>query len=102
MTTGDHGFPTHHRTAQPALFRGYPTTIEGYPQLHEYFRTSQVPLLAVWGDRDEIFGPDGARAFSQRLLEAEVHLLPAGHFALETHLGAISGYIHGFLGPVTG
>jgi pimeloyl-ACP methyl ester carboxylesterase len=85
---------------QLALFRDYPTNIDGYPQLQEYFRTSQVPVLAVWGERDEIFGPDGARAFSRDLPDAEVHLLPAGHFALETHLDAISGYIHGFLGRV--
>ncbi len=85
---------------QLALFRDYPTNIEGYPQLQEYFRNSQVPLLAVWGERDEIFGPDGARAFSRDLPDAEVHLLPAGHFALETHLDAISGYTHGFLGRV--
>ncbi|MFE1521084.1 alpha/beta fold hydrolase [[Kitasatospora] papulosa] len=85
---------------QLALFRDYPTNIEGYPQLQEYFRTSQVPLLAVWGEKDEIFGPDGARAFSRDLPDAEVHLLNAGHFALETHLDAISGYIRGFLGRV--
>ncbi|MFJ2398196.1 alpha/beta fold hydrolase [Streptomyces sp. NPDC087843] len=85
---------------QLALFRDYPTNIDGYPQLQEYFRTSQVPLLAVWGAGDEIFGPDGARAFTRDLPDAEVHLLPAGHFALETHLDAISGYIHGFLGRV--
>ncbi|MFD3450726.1 alpha/beta fold hydrolase [Streptomyces sp. NPDC058691] len=85
---------------QLALFRNYPTNIDGYPQLQEYFRTSQVPLLAVWGERDEIFGPDGARAFTRDLPNAEVHLLPAGHFALETHLNTISGYIHGFLGRV--
>lgn len=61
---------------------------------------SQVPLLAVWGAGDEIFGPDGARAFTRDLPDWEVHLLPAEHFALETRLDAISGYIHGFLGRV--
>lgn len=85
---------------QLALFRNYPSNIEGYPRLQEYFRTSQVPLLAVWGENDEIFGPDGARAFARDLPDAEIHLLPAGHFALETHLDAINGYIHGFLGRV--
>ncbi|MFC4033197.1 alpha/beta fold hydrolase [Streptomyces polygonati] len=85
---------------QLALFRDYPSNIDGYPKLQEYFRTSQVPLLAVWGAGDEIFGPDGTRAFSHDLPDAEVHLLPAGHFALETHLDAISGYIRGFLGRV--
>ncbi|MEU8006015.1 alpha/beta hydrolase [Catellatospora sp. NPDC049111] len=81
---------------QLKLFHDYPTNIDGYPQLQEYFRTSQVPLLAVWGANDEIFGPDGARAFQRDLPDADIHLLDAGHFALETHLDAIAGYIRGF------
>ncbi|MYS20689.1 Pimeloyl-ACP methyl ester carboxylesterase [Streptomyces sp. DvalAA-14] len=85
---------------QLALFRDYPSNIDGYPQVQEYFRTSQVPLLAVWGEGDEIFAPDGARAFSRDLPDAEVDLLPAGHFALETHLDEITGYMRGFLGRV--
>ncbi|MER6273600.1 hypothetical protein [Streptomyces sp900105755] len=59
-----------------------------------------MPPPAVWGERDEVFGLGGARAFSCNLPEDEVHLLPAGHFALETYLDAFSGYIHGFLGRV--
>ncbi|GAA1391567.1 alpha/beta fold hydrolase [Catellatospora chokoriensis] len=83
---------------QLKLFHDYPTNIDGYPKLQEYFRSSQVPLLAVWGANDEIFGPDGARAFQRDLPDADIHLLDAGHFALETHLDAITGYIRGFLG----
>lgn len=49
--------------------------------MREYFRTSQVPLLAVWGRNDEIFGPDGATAFTRDLPDTEVHLLDPGHFA---------------------
>jgi pimeloyl-ACP methyl ester carboxylesterase len=85
---------------QLALFRDYPTNVEGYPKLQEYFRTSQIPLLAVWGEGDEIFGPDGARAFQRDLPDAEIHLLRAGHFALESQLDTITGYIRGFLGRV--
>jgi len=33
-------------------------------KLHDYLRESRVPVLAVWGRGDEIFGPDGARAFA--------------------------------------
>jgi pimeloyl-ACP methyl ester carboxylesterase len=80
--------------------RNYPTNVDLYPRVLEYFRTSQVPLLAVWGGNDEIFGPDGARAFQRDLPDAEIHLLDTGHFALESHLDAITGYIRGFLGRV--
>jgi pimeloyl-ACP methyl ester carboxylesterase len=85
---------------QLQLFRDYSTNVDLYPVVHDYFRTSQVPLLAVWGGNDGIFGPDGARAFQRDLPKAEIHLLDSGHFALESHLDAISGYIRGFLGRV--
>ncbi|GII52160.1 hydrolase [Planotetraspora thailandica] len=87
---------------QLALFRDYVSNLEVYPRLHEYFRTSQVPLLAVWGAGDGIFGPDGARAFARDLSDAEIHLLDAGHFALESELDTIAGYMRGFLGRVVG
>lgn len=86
---------------QLALFRNYPTNVALYPQLQQYFRDSQVPLLAVWGANDEIFGPDGARAFQRDLPDAEIHLLESGHFALESHLEEIAGYIRDFLARVT-
>ncbi|MFD8650961.1 alpha/beta fold hydrolase [Streptomyces mirabilis] len=86
---------------QLALFRNYPTNVALYPQLQQYLRDSQVPLLAVWGANDEIFGPDGARAFQRDLPDAEIHLLESGHFALESHLEEIAGYIRDFLARVT-
>jgi len=85
---------------QQALLADYHHNIGRYPKFHEYFRTSQVPLLAVWGGNDEIFVADGARAYARDLPDAEIHLLDSGHFALETHLDAIAGYIRGFLGRV--
>ncbi|MDH6623642.1 pimeloyl-ACP methyl ester carboxylesterase [Streptomyces sp. LBL] len=61
-------------------------------------RERQVPLLAVWGAGDEIFGPDGARAFTRDLPDAEIHLVPGGgHFLLESHLDTVAGYVRGFL-----
>ena len=84
---------------QLALFRDYATNPPLYPAVHEYFRTSQVPLLAVWGAGDAIFGPDGARAFTRDLPDAEVHLVESGaHFLLESHLDTVAGYVRGFLG----
>ncbi|MFF1260951.1 MULTISPECIES: alpha/beta fold hydrolase [unclassified Streptomyces] len=85
---------------QLKLFRDYPTNVDLYPQVHQYFRNSQVPLLAVWGANDEIFGPDGARAFAQDLPDAEIHLLESGHFALESHLQIITEHIRDFLARV--
>ncbi|GAA1987948.1 alpha/beta hydrolase [Isoptericola halotolerans] len=83
---------------QLQLFRDYATNPPLYPALHEYFRASQVPLLAVWGENDEIFGPDGARAFSADLPDARIELLPGGHFLLESHLDEVTAVIRDFLG----
>src|SRR5215472_5583748 len=83
---------------QLALFRDYATNPPLYPAVHEYFRTTQVPLLAIWGAGDRIFGPEGARAFANDLPNAEIHLLDGGHFLLESELDTAVGYIRGFLG----
>ncbi|MEV8320635.1 alpha/beta fold hydrolase [Streptomyces sp. NPDC059900] len=82
---------------QLSLIGDYGSNIGLYPAFQEYFRTSRVPLLAAWGAHDEIFVRDGALAFLRDLPEAEVHLLPAGHFALETHAAQIAGLIDDFL-----
>ncbi|MFD5648981.1 alpha/beta fold hydrolase [Streptomyces sp. NPDC127039] len=87
---------------QLALFRDYRTNRPLYPLLHEFLRTSGVPVLAVWGRNDEIFGPDGAQAFARDAKDAEIHLIDGGHFLLESHLDVVAGYLRGFLGRVLG
>jgi pimeloyl-ACP methyl ester carboxylesterase len=87
---------------QLTLFRDYATNPPLYPAVHDYFRSSQVPLLAIWGAGDEIFGPDGAKAFARDLPDAEIHLIDGGHFLLESALDTALGYIRGFLGRTAG
>ncbi|TDZ77020.1 alpha/beta fold hydrolase [Mycobacteroides salmoniphilum] len=82
---------------QLALFRDYATNAPMYPALHEYLRSSGVPLLAVWGRNDPIFGPDGARAFGRDARDAEIHLLDGGHFLLETAGAQVADLIAAFL-----
>jgi pimeloyl-ACP methyl ester carboxylesterase len=82
---------------QLKLFRDYATNAPLYPRLQEYLRASQVPLLAVWGRGDEIFGPSGATAFSADLPDAEIHLLDGGHFLLESALDEAASPIQKFL-----
>jgi pimeloyl-ACP methyl ester carboxylesterase len=85
---------------QLKLFADYVTNLAIYPRLHEYLRASQVPVLAVWGRNDEIFGPDGARAFADDVPDAEIHLLDGGHFLLESALDEVADRIRVFLGAV--
>ena len=83
---------------QLSLFADYAANLPLYPKLHAYLRDSRVPVLAVWGRNDEIFGPDGARAFAADAPNAEIHLLDGGHFLLESQLDTAAAYIRGFLG----
>lgn len=85
---------------QLALYADYPTNRDLYPILHETFRQHPVPLLAVWGENDEIFGPDGARAFTRDLPDARVELLDGGHFLLESHLDEVAASMNDFLEEV--
>ena len=75
----------------------YQSNVALYPKFQEYFRTRQPPLLAVWGKNDPFFLPAGAKAFTRDTPEAEVHLLDAGHFALESQGPEIAAIIRGFL-----
>lgn len=82
---------------QLALFRDYASNPPLYPAVHEYFRESGVPLLAVWGRNDPIFGPHGAAAFKVDLPNAEIHLIDGGHFLLESALDEALPLIRAFL-----
>jgi pimeloyl-ACP methyl ester carboxylesterase len=83
--------------AHVALLGKYSTNRDLYPTLQQYFRDSQVPLLAVWGKNDLIFIHPGATAFGRDLPNAEIHLLDGGHFLLESHLEEAGGLIRDFL-----
>ncbi|MGI5422086.1 alpha/beta fold hydrolase [Actinomadura luteofluorescens] len=83
---------------QLALLADYASNLPLYPKLHAWLRDSGVPVLAVWGRGDEIFRPEGALAFAQDAPGAEIHLLDAGHFLLESHLDVAAAHIRGFLG----
>jgi len=85
---------------QLQLFWDYQFNLDGYPAFQEYFRTHQPPTLVTWGRNDEIFGAAGAEAYARDLPNAEIHLLDAGHFALETHGQEIAARIRDFLNRV--
>jgi pimeloyl-ACP methyl ester carboxylesterase len=86
---------------QLKLFVDYATNVRLYPTVHQYFRDSQVPLLAVWGNGDGGFGPAGAQAFADDLPNAQIHLLDGGHFLLESALDDVVGLLRNFLEGVS-
>lgn len=82
---------------QLALFRDYATNRTLYPAVHDWLRTSGVPVLVIWGRNDEIFAAAGASAFLEHSPEARVELVDGGHFLLESHLDEVAGTIRGWL-----
>ena len=80
------------------LILSYRTNVALYPEFQAYFREHRPPLLAVWGRNDPFFIPPGAEAFRRDIPEAEIHLMDAGHFALETHHEEIAALMRDFLG----
>jgi pimeloyl-ACP methyl ester carboxylesterase len=82
---------------QFALHSNYGSNVERYDDWHAYFRAYLPRTLIVWGEGDPVFDPAGARAYLTDLPAAELHLLDAGHFALETNAGEIGAYIRAFL-----
>jgi pimeloyl-ACP methyl ester carboxylesterase len=79
------------------LFGDYKSNVALYPKFQEYLRAHKPPLLAVWGKNDPFFLPPGAEAFKRDNPNATVMFLDTGHFALETHAGAIASAIRDFL-----
>lgn len=79
------------------LLGDYRSNVALYPRIQAYFRTHRPPTLAVWGRNDPFFLPAGAEAFRRDNPDAEVRFVDAGHFALETHLDEIAGYVRAFL-----
>jgi pimeloyl-ACP methyl ester carboxylesterase len=88
------------REVQLDLLADYRTNVELYPQFQAFFRERRPPTLIVWGRQDVFFTPAGATAYRRDLPDAELHLLDAGHFALETHGPEIASLIRDFLGRV--
>lgn len=82
------------------LFLDYRNNVALYPAFQEYFRKSQPPLLAIWGEHDAFFIPPGAKAFQRDLPKAQVQMLNTGHFALETHVIEVADAMKKFLSGI--
>jgi pimeloyl-ACP methyl ester carboxylesterase len=80
------------------LFHDYQTNVASYPRWQAYLRERQPPTLVVWGKHDPSFTIAGAVAYAEDVATAEVHLLDAGHFALDEAAPQIAELIGGFLG----
>lgn len=82
---------------QDDLIFDYRTNVALYPEFQKYLRDNRPPLLAVWGENDPSFIPEGAKAFKKDLPDAEIHFVLSGHFALESHCNEIAALMIDFL-----
>lgn len=82
---------------QSDLIFDYQNNVKLYPEFQKYLRRYQPPLLAVWGKNDPSFIPAGAKSFQKDLINAEIHLVDSGHFALESCCEEIAEYIKKWL-----
>ncbi|AFC86504.1 alpha/beta fold hydrolase [Frateuria aurantia] len=80
------------------LFYDYQNNLKLYPAFQQFFRTTKLPTLAIWGKGDPFFIPAGAEAYQRDNPNAVVELLDTGHFALETHVQYIADRIVEVLG----
>lgn len=85
------------RMIQVRLYQDYQNNIDSYPRWQKLLRERQYPALIVWGKNDPAFIAPGAEAYLKDLPDAELHLLDAGHFALEEKPDEIARHILEFM-----
>ena len=82
---------------QTDLFYDYRTNVASYPAWQHWLREHRPPLLVVWGRYDPSFQVDEAKAYLRDVPGAEVHVIDAGHFALDEQPDQVADLTRGFL-----
>ncbi len=86
------------RELQAALLYDYQTNVSSYPQWQAWLRQHQPPTLVMWGRYDPSFIVPGAEGYKRDLPNCELHLLDAGHFALDEKVDEVARLMIDFLG----
>ena len=82
---------------QAALFLDYRTNVTSYPLWQKWLRKVQPPTLVVWGKYDPSFNVAGATAYADDVPRAEIHIIEAGHFALDEATDQVASLVGTFL-----
>jgi len=82
---------------QAQLLYDYQNNIASYPAWQAWLREHEPPTLVVWGRNDPSFIAKGAESFARDVPHAQIHLLDAGHFALDEQTDEIARLIIQFL-----
>ena len=83
---------------QSDLFYDYRTNVTAYPTWQQWMRKTQPRLLVIWGKYDLSFDISEPEAYRRDVPDAQVHVLQAGHFALDTAADEIATLVRDFMG----
>jgi pimeloyl-ACP methyl ester carboxylesterase len=87
---------------QSDLFYDYRNNVVAYPSWQAWMQKTQPRLLVIWGRYDQSFDLSEPEAYRRDVPKAEVHVLDAGHFALDTKADEIATLVRRFAaGPAT-
>jgi pimeloyl-ACP methyl ester carboxylesterase len=87
---------------QSDLFHDYRTNVASYPAWQAWLKKHQPPTLVLWGKYDPSFQIAEVEAYRRDIPDAEIHILSAGHFALDDKPEEIAVFVRGFLGRSLG
>ena len=82
---------------QSDLFYDYRTNVDAYPKWRAWMQKTQPRLLVIWGKHGLSFDPGEPERYRKDVAKAEVHLLDAGHFALDMKADEISALVKTFM-----
>jgi|SRR5450631_1768051 len=82
---------------QTDLFYDYRTNVDGYPKWQAWMREMQPRLQVIWGKYDPSFDISEPEAYRRDVPNAQVHILDAGHFALDTAADQIAQLVRDFM-----
>jgi len=82
---------------QSDLFYDYRTNVDAYPKWQAWLQKTQPKLLVLWGKHDPSFDIGEPERYRRDVPNAEVHILDAGHFALDTRADEIAALVHEFM-----
>jgi pimeloyl-ACP methyl ester carboxylesterase len=79
------------------LFYDYQTNVAAYAKWQAWLQKTQPRLLVLWGKHDPSFDLGEPERFRKDVPSAGVHILDAGHFALDTRAGEIAALVREFM-----
>ncbi len=82
---------------QSDLFYDYRTNVDAYPKWQAWMQKTQPRLLVIWGKHDLSFDIGEPERCRNDVPTADVHVLDAGHFALDTKANEIAALVSQFM-----